>query len=47
MVLQKVSITRLFMVALLITRPGNNLMTLETKLEKQITIYLQQGITWQ
>lgn len=47
MVLQKVSITRLFMVVLLITKPGNNLMTIETKMEKQITVYLQQGITWQ
>ena len=39
MVLQKVSIMRMFPVALLIRKPGSNLMTIETKVEKQITIY--------
>ena len=39
MVLQKVSIMRMFTVVLLIKKPGSNLMTIETKMEKQITIY--------
>ena len=39
MVLQKVSIMRMFTIALLIRKPGSNLMTIETKMEKQITIY--------
>ena len=39
MVLQKVSIMRMFRVVLLIKKPGSNLMTVETKMEKQITIY--------
>ena len=39
MFLQKVSIMRMFTVALLIRKPGSNLMTVETKMEKQITIY--------